>query len=52
LLQVHTRYDTNAGIVSDAIKFVTQKREQTDTLQKIDEKIEKIDEEKTTNDIF
>src|SRR5215204_5136962 len=31
---------TNAGIVSDAMKFVTQKKEQIDTLQKIDERIE------------
>jgi hypothetical protein len=43
---------TNAGIVSDAMKFVTQKREQIDTLQKIDERIEEIEEEKTTNGIF
>jgi hypothetical protein len=45
---------TNAGIVSDAMKFVTQKKEQLDTLQKIDERIEEIEtkEEKTTNGIF
>jgi hypothetical protein len=33
---------TNAGIVSDALKFVTQKKEQLDTLQKLDERIEAI----------
>jgi hypothetical protein len=30
---------TNAGIVSDAIKFMEKKREQLNTLQKIDERI-------------
>ena len=29
---------TNAGIVSDALKYVTQKTEQLITLQKLDEK--------------
>jgi DNA-binding transcriptional regulator LsrR (DeoR family) len=43
---------TNAGIVSDALKFVQRKKEQLDTLQKIDERIEEIEEEKTTNVIF
>jgi hypothetical protein len=43
---------TNAGIVSDALKFVTQKKEQIDTLQKIDGRIEEIEEEKTTNGVF
>ena len=28
---------TNAGIVSDALKYVTQKTEQVNTLQKLDE---------------
>jgi hypothetical protein len=36
---------TNAGIVSDALKFVTQKTEQLDTIQKLDERIEKFEEE-------
>jgi hypothetical protein len=42
----------NAGIVSDALKFVTQKKEQLDTMQKIDERIEDMEDEKTTNGIF
>ena len=43
---------TNAGIVSDALKFVERKKEHLDTLQKIDERIEEIEEERTTNVIF
>jgi hypothetical protein len=43
---------TNAGIVSDAMKFVTQKQEQIGTLQKIDERIEAMEEEKTTEGVF
>lgn len=44
---------TNAGVISDALKFVTQRKEQLDTLQKIDERIEEMEEEdKTTNGIF
>lgn len=47
---------TNAGIVSDALKFVERKKEQTDTpqlqQQKIDEKIEEMEEGKTTNGVF
>jgi hypothetical protein len=31
---------TNAGIISDAVQFVTKKQEQIDTLHKLDEKIE------------
>lgn len=34
---------TNAGIVSDAMKYVTQKTEQIDTLHKLDERIEAAD---------
>ncbi len=36
---------TNASIVSDALKFVTQKQVQINTLQKIDERIENMEEE-------
>jgi hypothetical protein len=44
---------TNAGILSDALKFVTQKQEQIDTLKKLDERIETIEEEETTtNSVF
>jgi len=46
---------TNVGIVSDALKFITQKQEQIDTVQKIDERIEaskEIEEETTTNGVF
>jgi hypothetical protein len=51
---------TNAGIVSDALKFVTQKQEQINTLQKLDERIEAMEEREeeeedttpTTNGVF
>ena len=42
---------TNGAIVTDAIKYVTQKTEQVNTLHKLDEKIEAI-EETTTNGVF
>jgi hypothetical protein len=34
------------------MKFVERKREQLDTLQKIDERIESMEEEKTTSRVF
>jgi hypothetical protein len=40
---------TNAGIVSDALKYVTQKTEQVNTLQKLDDRIEATEEEEATN---
>jgi hypothetical protein len=44
---------TGSAVCNEALKFVTQKKEQIDTLQKIDERIEEIEEEeKTTNGIF
>jgi hypothetical protein len=46
---------TNGAIVTDAIKYVTQKAEQVNTLQKLDERIETIEEEDettTTNGVF
>jgi hypothetical protein len=43
---------TNASVVTDAIKYVTQKAEKIDTLHKLDEKIEAIEEETTTNGVF
>ena len=45
---------TNAGIVSDALKYVTQKTEQVNTLQKIEDRLEAIQEEEatTTNGIY
>jgi hypothetical protein len=45
---------TNAGIISDAMKFVTKKQKQIDTLHKLDEKIDAIEEERiaTTNGVF
>jgi hypothetical protein len=44
---------TNAGIVSDALKYVTQKTEQINTLKKLDERIETVEEkESTTNGVF
>ena len=36
------------GIVSDALKYVTQKTEQVNTLQKLDERMEEMEEEATT----
>jgi IS30 family transposase len=49
---------SNAGIVSEAMKYVTQKAEQVNTLQKLDEKIEEAakgegeEETTTTNGVF
>ena len=45
---------TNAGIVSDALKYVTQKTEQVNTLQKLDKRIEAMEEEEeaTTSGIY
>ena len=43
---------TNGAIVTDAIKYVTQKAEKIDTLHKLDKKIEAIEEETTTNGVF
>ena len=44
---------TNGVVVTDAIKFVTQKQEQINTLQKLDERIEEaMEEENTTNGVF
>jgi hypothetical protein len=48
---------SNAGIVSEAIKYVTKKQEQVDTLQKLDERIEAAEEAEqeettTTNGVF
>jgi hypothetical protein len=48
---------TNAGVVSEAMKVVTRKEEQINTLQKQDEKTEKTEqmataEETTTNGVF
>jgi hypothetical protein len=42
---------TNAGIVSDALKYVTQKQEQIDAL-KLDERIEAVEEENTTEGVY
>jgi ribosomal protein S7 len=36
------------GIVSDALKYITQKTEQVNTLQKLDERIEEMEEEEAT----
>ena len=38
---------TNGAIVTDAIKYVTQKQEQIDTLHKSDERIEATGEDAT-----
>ena len=44
---------TNSVVIADAIKYVTQKQEQINTLQKLDERIEAIEVEETTaNGVF
>jgi hypothetical protein len=43
---------TGSAICNQAIQFVTQKKEHLDTLQKIDDRIEAIEEEKTTEGVF
>ena len=45
---------TGSAICNEAIKFVTQKQEQINTLQNLDERIEAIEEEgeKTTSEVF
>jgi hypothetical protein len=47
---------TNGVVITDAMKYVIQKTEQVNTLQKLDEKIEGIEEEEreeaTTNGVF
>jgi predicted transcriptional regulator len=43
---------TNGVVVTDALKYVTQKTEQVNTLQKIDERIESMEESTTTNGVF
>jgi hypothetical protein len=43
---------TNAGIVSDTLKYVERKSEQLNTIQKLDERIENFEEETTTNGVF
>jgi len=43
---------TNAGIVSDALKFVAQKTGQIDTLKKLYKRIEAIEEETTTSGVY
>ncbi len=41
---------TNAGIVSDALKYVTQKTEQLNTLQKLDERIDNQNQNQNQNE--
>jgi hypothetical protein len=43
---------TNGVVITDAIKYVTQKTEQIDTLHKLDERMEAAEEETTTNGVF
>ena len=45
---------TNAGIVSDALKYVTQQKEQLNSLQKLDDKLDELrtEQETTTNGVF
>ena len=43
---------TNSVVITDAIKYVTQKQEQIDTLKKLDERIETIEEETTSSGVY
>jgi hypothetical protein len=46
---------TNGVVITDAMKYVTQKTEQVNTLQKLDERIDGMEgelEETTTNGVF
>jgi methionine synthase II (cobalamin-independent) len=46
---------TNAGVISEAMKYVTHKQEQIDMLRKIDERMEAAEEEdsnKTTEGVY
>jgi hypothetical protein len=46
---------TNAGIISDAMKYITQKQEQLQKIEDIkliDKRIESIEEEKTTDGVL
>ena len=44
---------TNAGIVSDALKYVTQQKEHLTSLQKLDDKLDELaEQETTTNGVF
>jgi predicted transcriptional regulator len=43
---------TNAGIVNEALKLVTEKQEQIKTLKKLDERIQASEEEETTEGVF
>jgi hypothetical protein len=45
---------TNWVVITDAIKYVTQKKEQIGTLHKLDERIDTMEEgeETTTNGVF
>jgi hypothetical protein len=44
---------TNAGIVSDALKYVASQKEQLVTLQKLDDKLDELaEQETTTNGVF
>ena len=43
---------TNAGIVSDALKYVEKRTEQLTTMQRLDDKLDELAEEETTNGVF
>jgi hypothetical protein len=43
---------TDGAVITDAIKYVNQKQEQIDTSHKLDERIETMEEETTTNGVF
>ena len=43
---------TGAGIVSDALKYVTEQKDQLTTLQRLDEQLEEEGEETTTGGIY
>ena len=43
---------TNAGVVSDALKYVTHQKEQVNELQKLDEQLEQEDQQTTTSGVY
>jgi len=43
---------TNSVVIIDAVRYINQKQEQINTLQKLDERIETIEAETTTNSVI
>jgi hypothetical protein len=43
---------TNGVVITDAMKYVIQKQEQIDTLHKLEQRVEAVEEQTTTNGVF